>query len=69
MKTTTIVPAQVGLASITAGAAFLSLSRNKVYLDIQNGLIPSKRFGKSVRIPWTWLLAQAACDVDGEVAR
>jgi len=47
----------------------LSLSRNKVYLDIQNGLIPSKRFGKSVRVPWAWLLAQAACDVDGEVSR
>ena len=59
---------QQGLASVTHAAAFLSLSRNKLYQLINAGEIPSKKFGKSVRVPWAWLNAQAAVASDeGEV--
>ena len=49
----------VGLASIAEAAEYLSLSRNKLYQLINSGDVPSKRFGRSVRIPWEWLLQQA----------
>jgi excisionase family DNA binding protein len=61
------VPSQQGLASIPAAAEFLSLSRGKTYQMINAGQIPSKRFGKSVRIPWSWLLQQAAVASDSDV--
>jgi excisionase family DNA binding protein len=48
-----------GLCSIPDAAAFLSISRGKLYMMLNAGEIPSKRFGKSVRIPWAWLYAQA----------
>lgn len=50
---------QVGICSIPEAAKFLSISRGKIYLMINSGECPSKRFGKSVRIPWAWLLKQA----------
>jgi excisionase family DNA binding protein len=50
---------QQGLAGVPAAAAYLSVSRGKVYAMINAGECPSKRFGKSVRIPWAWLHAQA----------
>ena len=51
-----------GLASITAAAEFLSLSRNKLYQLVNSGEVPSRRFGRSVRIPWQWLHQQARID-------
>lgn len=66
--TASLVPK--GLCSIPEAAKFLSISRGKVYLMINSGECPSKRFGKSVRIPWEWLLKQAEIPGDeGEVAR
>lgn len=61
---------QQGLSSIPDAAEFLSISRGKLYQLINSGDIPSKRFGKSVRIPWAWLHAQAAIDseTDSEVS-
>ena len=50
---------RVGLASIPKAAEFLSVSRGKMYSMLNDGTCPSKRFGKSVRIPWVWLLQQA----------
>ena len=61
---------KTGLAPIPEAAKFLSISRGKMYLMINSGECPSKRFGKSVRIPWTWLLKQAeVASDDGEVSR
>jgi len=54
---------KVGLCSIPDAAEFLSVSRGKVYSMLNAGDCPCKRFGKSVRIPWVWLHAQA--EVDG----
>lgn len=59
-----------GLCSIPKAAEYLSISRGKMYAMINAGECPSKRFGKSVRVPWAWLHAQAAVASDeGEVAR
>jgi len=55
----------IGLAGITEAAEFLSVSRGKLYAMVNAGECPSKRFGKSVRVPWVWLLAQAEVKEDG----
>jgi len=55
---------QIGLASIPAAAAFLSVSRSKIYSMMNAGECPSRRFGKSVRIPWVWLIQLASVDAD-----
>lgn len=57
-----------GLCSIPKAAEFLSISRAKLYQLINSGEVPSRRFGKSVRVPWQWLHAQAAVDSEVEVA-
>ena len=61
---TTQQASQIGLASIPAAAAFLSVSRSKLYSMMNAGQCPSRRFGKSVRIPWVWLIQQASVDAD-----
>lgn len=61
----TTEPHHAGMASITAAANFLSVSRNHVYGMIHSGQIPATRFGKSLRIPWQWLHAQADCNIAG----
>jgi excisionase family DNA binding protein len=50
---------KTGLASIPNAAAFLSISVGKLYMMLNAGEIPCKRFGRSVRIPWAWLNQQA----------
>lgn len=40
-----------------------------MYAMLNAGDCPSKRFGKSVRIPWTWLLKQAEVAEDSEVSK
>jgi excisionase family DNA binding protein len=59
MSVVAAVP-RLGLASITDAAAFLAVSRGKLYQMIHAGECPSKRFGRSVRIPWQWLHDQAS---------
>ena len=60
---------QQGLATVPTAAEFLAVSRGKIYSMLNAGECPSKRFGKSVRIPWAWLHAQAevASDDDSDV--
>ena len=52
---------QHGLAAIPAAAKFLAVSKGKLYMMIHAGECPSRRFGRSVRVPWDWLHAQASC--------
>ena len=59
MSTVSIAP-RTGLASIKEAAAFLALSPGKLYLMINSGECPVKRFGRSVRVPWQWLQDQAS---------
>lgn len=40
-------------------AALLALSRSEVYRLIAAGKIPSKRIGRSVRVPRRWVEEQA----------
>ena len=57
---------RVGLASPPEAAAFLSLSRGKIYTMIARGECPCRQFGRSVRIPWAWLLELANAEVTTE---
>lgn len=45
----------VGLAKISEAAKFLNLSKAMVNKMLRDGRIPSTRFGKVYRIPWSWL--------------
>lgn len=53
------VPAAFGFATVLEAANFLRLSRAKIHLMLRAGEIPHTRYGRAVRIPWTWLRAQA----------
>ncbi len=48
-----------GFATVDEAAEFLSLSRAMVHKLIKAGLVPARRFGRAVRIPWPWLRAQS----------
>src|SRR5690349_2685360 len=48
-----------GFATTVEAARFLQLSKGMVHKLIGEGEIPVRRFGRSVRIPWSWLAAQA----------
>ncbi|MCX7399975.1 MAG: helix-turn-helix domain-containing protein [Planctomycetales bacterium] len=66
---TAIQSEQQGLAAVPVAAKFLSVSANHLYQLINAGEVPSKRFGRSVRIPWEWLHAQASASNSSEVTR
>jgi excisionase family DNA binding protein len=51
-------PRREGFASAEEAGRFLSLSRPMITKLTANGTMPHKRFGRSLRIPWSWLLAQ-----------
>jgi excisionase family DNA binding protein len=53
------VPTPSGFATVLEAAHFLRLSRQKVHLMLRAGEIPHTRYGRSVRVPWNWLRAQA----------
>jgi excisionase family DNA binding protein len=44
--------ARDGFATVAEAAAFLGLSRAKVYLLMDSGELAYAKFGKSRRIPW-----------------
>jgi len=47
-----------GFATVGEAAEFLALSRAMIRKLIGSRLIPARRFGRSVRIPWSWLHGQ-----------
>lgn len=47
----------IGFAKITEAAKYLNLSKAMVNKMVRDQRIPSKRFGKVYRIPWSWLSA------------
>ena len=47
----------IGFAKITEAAKYLNLSKAMVNKMVRDNRIPSKRFGKVYRIPWSWLSA------------
>jgi excisionase family DNA binding protein len=46
-------------ATAVEAARFLRLSKAMVHKLIGEGAMPACRFGRAVRIPWSWLKAQA----------
>jgi excisionase family DNA binding protein len=48
-----------GFATPREAAEFLRLSKAMIHKLIGEGEMPACRYGRAVRIPWTWLRAQA----------
>src|SRR5579872_4729228 len=46
------------LATIPEAARFLNLSRAMVHKLVADGRVPACRFGRAIRIPWSWLQSQ-----------
>jgi excisionase family DNA binding protein len=59
-KSATVPPEAVaaGFATPVEAARFLRLSKAMVHKLIGEGTVPACRFGRAVRIPWSWLQAQ-----------
>jgi excisionase family DNA binding protein len=53
-------PRRDGFASGSEAAVFLGVSPAMVTKMVNLKQIPHRRFGRSLRIPWSWLLAQVA---------
>jgi excisionase family DNA binding protein len=56
----TAISTKTGFVSADAAARFLDLSRAMITKLCKNGQMPHRRFGRSLRIPQTWLDAQIA---------
>jgi excisionase family DNA binding protein len=48
-----------GFATPAEAAKFLRLSKAMIHKLISLGTMPACRYGRAVRIPWSWLKAQA----------
>jgi excisionase family DNA binding protein len=48
----------LGFATPIEAAKFLRLSKAMIHKLILEGKMPACRFGRAVRIPWSWLTAQ-----------
>jgi excisionase family DNA binding protein len=48
-----------GFATAAEAARFLRLSKAMIHKLIGERKIPACRFGRAVRIPWSWLRARA----------
>jgi len=51
---------EAAFATVEESAKYLNLGRSTVYGMINRGEIQVRRFGRCVRIPWSWLRAQTA---------
>ena len=54
-----------GFARIMEAADFLNVSRATIYVLMNDGTLPSKKIGRSRRIPWNGLREYAASDLLG----
>jgi excisionase family DNA binding protein len=48
-----------GFATAAEAAAYLNLSKAMIHKLIGESKLPARRYGRAVRIPWSWLKAQA----------
>jgi excisionase family DNA binding protein len=46
------------LATVAEAASFLHLSVPMIHKLIAEDKVPSRRYGRAVRIPWVWLQAE-----------
>jgi excisionase family DNA binding protein len=51
-------PRRNGFASAEEAARFMGLSRAMITKLTAAGEMPHRRYGRALRIPWNWLLAQ-----------
>ena len=58
MPNATVQNERNGLATVDEAADYLSLSQGMIHKLIDQGLLPARRFGRAVRIPWSWLHSQ-----------
>jgi excisionase family DNA binding protein len=61
-------PRRDGFASAEEASRFLSLSRAMITKLTAAGEVPHRRYGRSVRIPWSWLLDQVEKSGPGQSA-
>lgn len=66
MSKKTVFNKRPGLAKVSEAAHYLSVSRGHLYKMIQQGedVVPVKRIGAALRIPWSWVLKQAREEED-----
>jgi excisionase family DNA binding protein len=50
-----------GFATSVEAARFLGVTRQHVAKLIKDGQMPAKKFGRALRVPWTWLIEQERC--------
>jgi len=58
-ETQSIANEWLGFATPAEAANFLRLSKAMIHRLIGEGRMPACRYGRAVRIPWSWLRAQA----------
>ena len=51
-----------GFATTAEAARFLRLSKAMIHKMIAQGTMPARRYGRAVRIPWSWLTKQTRGD-------
>lgn len=49
----------LGLASASDIAAFLKIGKSTVYKLVKTGKIPCRKYGKSIRIPWSFFVRES----------
>ena len=59
-----IDPQRSGFATPIEAARFLRLSKAMILKMINQGNLPSCRYGRAIRIPWGWLLRQTEVDAE-----
>lgn len=47
-----------GMATVEEAAEFLSMSKSTIQRMLDRGEIEVRRYGRTVRIPWSWLYEQ-----------
>jgi excisionase family DNA binding protein len=50
---------EAGFATANEAASYLKLSKAMIHKLIGENRMPACRYGRAVRIPWTWLRSQA----------
>jgi excisionase family DNA binding protein len=59
VSSTGVIGTAAAFATASEAAQFLRLSRAMVHKLIAEGRVPACRYGRLVRIPWSWLKEQA----------
>jgi excisionase family DNA binding protein len=50
-----------GFAKSVEAARFLGITRQHLSKLVREGKVPAQKFGRSLRVPWRWLVEQETC--------